>query len=91
MNNIKIILTEILEKKLNISPTLLAEENYDEPLTGKINLSSKDMIYLYYFILERFNISIDTACFKDYGFNTINSISRIVDLHCNQAKHHATT
>ena len=47
-------------------------------LGGKCNLYPRDLIYLYYFIQEEFEIEIDKKYILDGSFSTINNIADII-------------
>jgi len=66
---------EILEEKFKINRNLLIEKNYDEFLTGNtFRFNGYDMVYLYLFVQEKFNIKIQSEYLVDYRFNTIHKI-----------------
>lgn len=55
------------------------EANFDIPLTGKyFAFSAINMTYLYLEVLKEFHITIDQEILCGYGFNTINSIIKII-------------
>lgn len=69
-------INKILLEKLHIT---IKEEYYNEDLLGKANkLASRDLLYLFFFIQEEFNISIDSKYILEGNFNTINNIIDIV-------------
>ena len=78
--NIKNKLINLLNKKMNFKKDILINENFDLPLTGKVfRLSSVDLVYLFFEVENLFNIKIDKSYLVDYQFNSINSISIIIN------------
>ena len=66
---------EILRDKLHCPAELLAEENWDEPLTGKMfGLTAVDLTYLLLETVKALGVRVPERCLRDYGFSTLNKI-----------------
>lgn len=66
---------EILRSKLRCPEELLAEENWDQPLTGRtFGLTAVDLTYLLLEVEKTFGVRVPERCLRDYGFSTLNSI-----------------
>lgn len=66
---------EILRDKLHCPAELLAEENWDEPLTGKMfGLTAVDLTYLLLETEKALGVRVQERCLRDYGFSTLNKI-----------------
>lgn len=69
----------IFEKLFNFNPLLIDKDYRSIQILGdRINLSSVDLLYLYYEIKKRFNIQIDEEYIINNKFRTINDIIIIV-------------
>lgn len=68
-------LLEIMVEKLKVDRSLLNENNFSESLTGqKFNLTSTDLLYLFFKIEEEFGCFINAEDICCYEFNTIQGI-----------------
>ena len=66
---------EILRDKLHCPAELLAEENWDEPLTGKMfGLTAVDLTNLLLETEKALGVRVPERCLRDYGFSTLNKI-----------------
>ena len=66
---------EILRDKLHCPAELLAEENWDEPLTGKMfGLTAVDLTYLLLDTEKSLGVRVPECCLRDYGFSTLNKL-----------------
>ena len=66
---------EVLRAKLHCPAELLAEENWDEPLTGRtFGLSAGDLTYLLLETEKALGVRVPEGCLRDYGFSTLNKI-----------------
>lgn len=66
---------EILRSKLHCPEELLAEENWDQPLTGRtFGLTAVGLTYLLLETEKIFGVRVPERCLRDYGFSTLNKI-----------------
>jgi acyl carrier protein len=72
-------IARIMRTKLNVPDSVLAEENWSLPLTGKIfRLSAVDLTYLFLEAEKAYGIRIDESELTTYGFNSIKEIADTV-------------
>lgn len=74
---IKRKLLYLVRKKTDqeIDETFYSENLFSE----EINFSARDLLYLYFFIQDEFDIEINKKYILDGSFSTINSIVDIID------------
>ena len=66
---------EVLRDKLHCPAELLAEENWEEPLTGRtFGLTAVDLTYLLLETEKALGVRVPEGCLRDYGFSTLNKI-----------------
>lgn len=69
-------LIEILRIRIGVN---IDEEQKDEHLfSKKVNMAPRNLVYLYFFIQEEFDIEIDNKYILDGSFSTIKSIVDII-------------
>ena len=72
----------ILSERLGQDSTVLVPKNFDESLTGPIfMLTGYEMVYLYCFVTESFQIQIPAEDLIDYRFSTVRKIYDVVEKH----------
>lgn len=71
------LLKKIFSKYFNIDEEF-KEENFDKALTEIFSFDYSDLVYLYILIEEIFNITIDGRQLREYSFNTVNGIVKVV-------------
>jgi len=70
----------IMRDRLRVDETLLVPENEYAPLTASpFDLEAQDLVYLFVFIREAFQIEIPGAALADEGFNSVAAIADIVE------------
>ena len=66
---------EVLRDKLHCPAELLAEENWDEPLTGRtFGLTAVELTYLLLETEKALGVRVPEGYLRDYGFSTLNKI-----------------
>lgn len=76
--NIEAIRREVIRimvEKIHYPEEVLAQENWDKPLTGRVlRFSSVDLAYLFLEVEKAFCIRIPQSCLRGYGFSTLNGV-----------------
>ena len=76
---IQTMLINVLADKLGVEQAKLIPSNWDAPLTGPlVRLKGTDLVYLLFELEDALGIRIRPDCFKNYAFNSINSITNAI-------------
>ena len=78
-------LQELLTAKFDV-PKHVIESNLPQPLMGQqFNFDSIKMVYLFFEIMQTFNIRFNPQDISDYNFSSIKDIANIIQSHiCRQ-------
>ncbi len=69
-----------LKELYGLPDELFIEENFNEPLSGKLfRLSKIDLVYLFFEFEKRLGLRIEESELHDYGFSTINDITKALE------------
>lgn len=78
-DNIKEELMEIFKKRFNIDGTKWDKNYYSKNLLGEeIQLSARDLLYIYFDVKSRFNITIPQEEIANGKFSTFGGILEII-------------
>lgn len=69
----------VLRDRFHVSDTVLAPENWDKPLTGRLfSFSATDLVYLLFELEIAFVVRFPKQYLDSYGFCSINRIAEAI-------------